>query len=151
MRSGLGTALLLGTPVRHAAVARVRAGGRGRSGGRLAGHGALNTALHWWTDRLALRMDGARPAPDERYPWYHHMARRLADQAGLPMPRLHVSPSPQPNAFATGRSPAHAAICIDEGLLESLDGEERERRLQSFARRHPRIGSGHQRILETVA
>lgn len=79
---------------------------------------------YWYSDKLALTMARARPVSPHQAPWYHRTVRELAARAGLPVPRLYVSASPQPNAFATGRNPANAAICVTEGLLHTLDERE---------------------------
>ncbi len=72
---------------------------------------------YWFSDRLAVRAAGAVEVTAEEDPALHAMVRDLADRAGLPMPRVYVSPSAQPNAFATGRDPRHSAVAVTEGLL----------------------------------
>jgi heat shock protein HtpX len=84
----------------------------------------MNLAMYWWSDRLALKMSRARPLGDDELPTVHEDVRALAEVAGLPMPRLFVIPSEQPNAFATGRSPRHAAVAVTEGLVHSLPRDE---------------------------
>jgi heat shock protein HtpX len=84
----------------------------------------MNLAMYWWSDRLALKMSRARPLGDDELPAVHEDVRALAEVAGLPMPRLFVIPSEQPNAFATGRSPRHAAVAVTEGLVHSLPRDE---------------------------
>ncbi|MDP9405073.1 MAG: zinc metalloprotease HtpX [Actinomycetota bacterium] len=87
---------------------------------------AMNAGSYWFSDKLAIKMARAQPADPREYPWYHEIVRDLSLRTGEPMPRLFVSPSPQPNAFATGRNPAHAAVCVNQGLIDMLDRDEME-------------------------
>lgn len=87
---------------------------------------ALNVGSYWFSDRIAIKMARAQPADERQYGWYHRIVETLAQQAGQPKPRLYVSPSPQPNAFATGRNPANAAVCVNQGLVDLLDADELE-------------------------
>jgi heat shock protein HtpX len=88
----------------------------------LAGAG---NALAWWnSDRMVLSMYGARLVDEQSAPGFHRMVRDLANRAGLPMPKLYLIDSPQPNAFATGRDPDHAAVAATTGLLSTLSAEE---------------------------
>jgi heat shock protein HtpX len=87
---------------------------------------AMNVGSYWFSDKLAIKMARAREAGPAEYPWYHQMVAQLAQRAGQPTPRLYVSPSPQPNAFATGRNPQHAAVCVNQGLIDLLDRDEME-------------------------
>jgi heat shock protein HtpX len=87
---------------------------------------AMNLFSYFYSDKLAIKMAKAEPMDEARFPEVHAMVRRLTQQAGQPMPRLYVSPSPQLNAFATGRNPKHAAVCINMGLYQALDRDELE-------------------------
>lgn len=89
--------------------------------------GGMNLFSYWNADKIVLRMYGAEPAedhPDARVRTYLQDVYALADSASLPRPRVYVIPSDQPNAFATGRDPDHAAVAASTGLLALLDREE---------------------------
>lgn len=81
---------------------------------------------YWFSDKLALKSAGARVITEADHPEFYGMIRDLADRAGIPMPRVAVSPSEQPNAFATGRGPNNAVVCATTGLLQSLSPAEVE-------------------------
>ncbi|HEY8394331.1 MAG TPA: zinc metalloprotease HtpX [Thermaerobacter sp.] len=87
---------------------------------------AMNLAGYWFSDRLVLSMSGARPVSEAEAPELYAITRRLCQRAGLPMPRLYMIPAAQPNAFATGRDPQHAAVAVTAGLLEMMDRSELE-------------------------
>ena len=84
----------------------------------------MNLFTYWNADRLVLSMNHAREVDARTAPEFYAIVRDLAARAGLPMPRVYVMDNPQPNAFATGRDPAHAAVCATTGLLQSLSREE---------------------------
>ena len=84
----------------------------------------VNGVAYWFSDKLALASAQAREVTPAEAPMLYRLADRLAIQYGVPRPRVYLSPDPSPNAFATGRNPSHAAICVDEGLLRLLDEEE---------------------------
>jgi heat shock protein HtpX len=86
----------------------------------------LNIVSCWRSDRIAIRMARAEPMDEARYPVVYAIVQDLAGRAGQPMPRLYLSPSPQLNAFATGRNPRHAAVCVNRGLYQALDRDELE-------------------------
>lgn len=79
---------------------------------------------YWFSDKLAIRAAGARPVTEIQMPEYFAVVRELAQKADMPMPKLYVSPSSQPNAFATGRNPNHAAVAVTEGILRVLTWDE---------------------------
>lgn len=84
----------------------------------------LNAGSYWFSDRIALASARAEEVTPSDAPMLHRLADRLALQYHVPKPRVYVSPDPSPNAFATGRNPHHAAICVNQGLLQILDEEE---------------------------
>ena len=86
---------------------------------------ATNLFAYWNSDRMVLSMYGAHEVDARTAPDLHRMVRELAGRAGLPMPRVYVVNSDQPNAFATGRDPEHAAIAVNAGLSHMLTREER--------------------------
>jgi len=86
----------------------------------------MNFASYWWSDKIVLAMYGAQPVTEAEAPDLYNMVRRLATKAGAPMPKLYIIPSEQPNAFATGRNPSHAAVAVTEGIMRILDAEELE-------------------------
>lgn len=87
---------------------------------------AMNFFSYWFSDKIVLKMYGSREVDETGHPPLHSTVRRLAAQAGLPMPRVYVIPSDSPNAFATGRNPEHAAVAATEGILRILSQEELE-------------------------
>ncbi len=85
---------------------------------------AMNALSYWNSDKLVLRMYGAKEVDARSAPEYYAMVRELAQNAGLPMPRVFIMQNEQPNAFATGRNPSHAAVCASTGLLQALSRDE---------------------------
>jgi heat shock protein HtpX len=85
-----------------------------------------NFAAYFWSDTIVLRTYNARPVGREEAPELYAIVEKLAQKAGIPMPRLYVLPDPALNAFATGRNPAHAAVAATEGILQAMNQEELE-------------------------
>ena len=86
----------------------------------------INFFSYFKSDTLAIKMAKAEPMEESQYPDVYAIVRRLSQQAGQPMPRMYISPSPQLNAFATGRNPEHSAVCVNRGLYEALTTDELE-------------------------
>jgi heat shock protein HtpX len=84
----------------------------------------MNLAGYWFSDRLALRASRARPVEPGTLPELEAMVQDLAERAEVPTPRVYLIPSEQPNAFATGRNPQHAAVAVTEGLLQHLPPDQ---------------------------
>ena len=79
---------------------------------------------YWFSDTLAIKAARAKPVTRDELPNVYAIVEDLTQRSGMPMPKLYVSPEMQPNAFATGRSPNHAAVCVTQGILQVLDDEE---------------------------
>jgi heat shock protein HtpX len=84
----------------------------------------MNVGGYWFSDKLALKASRARPLERGEIPELEQIAAFLAQRANVPVPRLYLIPSDQPNAFATGRNPQHAAVAVTEGLLHQLPTDE---------------------------
>src|SRR6185312_7106917 len=84
----------------------------------------MNLVTYWNADRLVLSMHDAHEVDETSAPDLVRLVRDLAQNAGLPMPRVYLMDNPQPNAFATGRNPEHAAVAVTTGLLRMLSREE---------------------------
>jgi heat shock protein HtpX len=84
----------------------------------------MNLFAYWNADKLVLRMYGAEPVDETTAPEFHRLVSELAARAGLPKPRIYLIENPQPNAFATGRNPEHAAVAATTGLLKMLSRDE---------------------------
>jgi heat shock protein HtpX len=79
---------------------------------------------YWFSDKLAIASAKAQPVDEAQAPELYAVVRELARRSGVPTPRVYLSPEPQPNAFATGRDPRHAVVCVTRGLLQVLDRDE---------------------------
>lgn len=99
-------------------------GGRGGAMLALLFAVVMNMGSYWFSDRLVLKMTKSKPVTEADAPWLYSIMRDLCARAELPMPALYLMPAKQPNAFATGRNPEHAAVAVTEGILEVLDEEE---------------------------
>lgn len=88
--------------------------------------GLGNLLAFFYSDKIALASMGGREVQREDIPWLFDMIERLCLRAGLPMPRVYVCPQPAPNAFATGRSPKHAAVAVTRGMLQNFPEHEIE-------------------------
>jgi heat shock protein HtpX len=84
----------------------------------------FNFAMYWFSDRIALKVSRARPLERSEAPTVYADVEDLSQRAGLPVPRLFLIPSEQPNAFATGRNPQKSAVAVTEGLIRSLPREQ---------------------------
>lgn len=87
---------------------------------------AMNFGMYWGSSGMVLRAYGARVVTEAEAPALYGMVDRLRQRAGLPMPTVAIAPQAQPNAFATGRDPEHAVVCVTEGLLGVMRGDELE-------------------------
>ena len=85
---------------------------------------AMNAFAYWNSDKVLLRMYGARQVDAASAPELFRMIERLAQNAAIPMPKVYIMENPQPNAFATGRDPQHAAVAFTTGIIDQLSNEE---------------------------
>ena len=87
---------------------------------------AMNAFSYFYSDKLALAMYRAQPVTREELPRVYQVVERMTQRVGLPMPKIYVIPNDSPNAFATGRSPQHAAVAVTQGILNLLTDDELE-------------------------
>lgn len=107
--------------------------------------GIMNFAMYWWSDKVVLKMYGARVIGPNDAPELYQMVDRLRRRAGLPMPTVAIAPSEQPNAFATGRNYENAVVCVTAGILRLVDRDELEgviaHELAHIKHRHMLVGT----------
>jgi heat shock protein HtpX len=97
------------------------------TGGAVIGLGiglVLVGASYWFSDSIAIKAARAQPVTEAEMPDYYRVVRELTEKAGMPMPKLYVTPDLQPNAFATGRNPDHAAVAVTQGILQICNWDE---------------------------
>lgn len=124
LRNNLKTAMMLGGLGGLIVLAGSLIGGRGGLVIGLVLGLLMVGGSYWFSDKLAVRAAGARPVEPGEIAWLEQTIALLSQRGGIPTPRLYISPNLQPNAFATGRSPRQAVVCVTEGLLRVLDREE---------------------------
>lgn len=124
MTSQIKTGLLLGLLTALLVFMGASLGGRGGLLVALALALVMNVAGYWYSDRIVLSMYRATELSQADAPGLFNIVRGLAHNAGLPMPKLYLIPQEQPNAFATGRDPEHAAVAVTEGLIRMVSPEE---------------------------
>jgi heat shock protein HtpX len=122
--NGLKTAVLLGGLSALIIVAGGMFGGRSGLTIALVLALGMNGFSYWYSDKLALRSMGAQEVSRAEAPELYAVVEELTTRMQMPMPRIYVSPTAAPNAFATGRNPQHAAVCVTHGILEILDQRE---------------------------
>jgi heat shock protein HtpX len=106
---------------------------------------AMNFGMYWFSDRAVLKMYRARVIGEHDAPELYRMVDRLRQRAGLPMPTVAIAPAEQPNAFATGRGPKHAVVCVTAGIVRALPPRELEgviaHELAHIEHRHMLVGT----------
>jgi heat shock protein HtpX len=123
-KAGIRTTILLATLTGLLVLLGQLIGGPSTALMFLAIGAVINLGAYWFSDKVALTMSRAKPLGEEEAPRLHQIVRELAHSAGLPMPRLYMIPASQPNAFATGRSPKHAAVAVTQGITQLLSESE---------------------------
>jgi heat shock protein HtpX len=120
----LRTTILMATLAGLLVVIGALVGGPQGAAGFLVIALVLNFVTYWFSDKMALAASGAKPISEEQAPGLYAMVRELTTRADLPMPRLYVIPTEQPNAFATGRNPEHSAVAVTAGITKLLSEDE---------------------------
>jgi heat shock protein HtpX len=124
MNNGFKTAVLLGFLGAFCMAIGLALGG---SSGLVVGFAVgilFCGGTYWFSDKLAIASARAKPVPQEENPLLYAIVGDLAQRAQIPMPRIYLSPEQQPNAFATGRNPNHAVVCVTQGILDVLPPDE---------------------------
>ena len=124
--NGLKTVLLLGLLTGLLLFVGEAIGGRN---GLVLGLGlavVMNFASYFWSDKIALKMNGAQPISRDEAPMVYRILERLAANNQLPMPKVYAIPTDSPNAFATGRNPEHASVAVTQGIMRLLNEQELE-------------------------
>ncbi|MEN6427935.1 MAG: zinc metalloprotease HtpX [Phycisphaerales bacterium] len=124
--NNLKTTVLMGSLMGLCLAVGYLIGGRGAMLPALVLGGMMNLLAYFFSDKIALATMRATQITEADAPELWGIVERLTQRAGLPMPRVYVSPASAPNAFATGRNPRHSAVCVTEGLLQILNREELE-------------------------
>ena len=122
--AGMRTTLLLATLTGLFVVIGFAIGGQSTALMFLIGAAVMNLGAYWFSDRIALKMSGAKPVAESDAPRLYQMVRELTTRADLPMPKLYVIPQDQPNAFATGRNPKNSAVAVTRGITRLLSEDE---------------------------
>src|SRR5437867_224735 len=104
-------------------IGEVLGGTNGLIMGLLLGFG-FNLAMYWFSDKIAIATTRSKPVTEAEYPELYRIVRELTQAKDMPMPRTYVSEMMQPNAFATGRNPNHAAVAVTKGILQLCDARE---------------------------
>jgi len=124
MFNGVKTAMLMAAIMALFGVVGGMVGGRSGMLLALVFGGAMNVFSYWFSDKMVLKMYNAQEVDESSAPQFYGMVRDLAQRAGLPMPRVYLIDEQQPNAFATGRNPEHAAVAATTGILHLLSARE---------------------------
>jgi heat shock protein HtpX len=122
--AGLRTTILMAALGGLLVVIGYAIGGVGGATGFLVIALLMNLVFYWFSDKIALKSARAQPISESEAPQLYQMVRELSTRADLPMPRLYLIPSDQPNAFATGRSPKHSAVAVTSGITKLLSEDE---------------------------